>query len=459
MTVRKKAQLSVVASNDKHRTNPKAETLHRIPNYPTKLVIYQLAASPYWWVRYYHNKRILRKSTKETDKRKAIEFAKRFFEEIVTGNLASLSTQQRNVSRFNDCADAMLEAQRQRMERGEITRITQDNDEWRLKKHILPHFGSCLVAEVDYFAVEKFLATLTKEKLSSATLTAYIGLVRKVLSYAQLRGVITALPRLPKVKREDEPRGWFKLDEYHRLVQRARDMAGEEYEVRRVEVKEGDETRAHLVTVKANAKNKQGVQVRRFSISKDLRNVIVFMVHSFVRPTDLKHLQHKHVAIIEDAEQRIKYLRLDLPKSKAHDGAIVTMKTAVNVYRRQVEEQYGLDKNRKLNKPPPNDYVFLPKQLNRDKALKELQQQISVVLSAAKLKQGAKGEERSLYSLRHTSIMFRLLYGEGIDLLTLARNARTSPEMIDRFYARHLSAEMNIDILQSKRLKKVMKKS
>ena len=49
--------------------------------------------------------------------------------------------------------------------------------------------------------------------------------------------------------------------------------------------------------------------------------------------------------------------------------------------------------------------------------------------------------------------MFRLLYGEGLDLLTLARNARTSPEMIDRFYARHLSAEMNIGLLQSKRRK------
>jgi hypothetical protein len=33
----------------------------------------------------------------------------------------------------------------------------------------------------------------------------------------------------------------------------------------------------------------------------------------------------------------------------------------------------------------------------------------------------------------------------------VARNARTSPEMIDRFYARHLSAEMNIGLLQSKR--------
>ena len=453
----KKPALELVISNDKHRTNPKADTLYPIPNYPKKLVIYQLEASPYWWVRYFHNKRILRKSTKETDKRKAVEFAKRFFDEVVTGNLSSLSAQQRNVSKFKDCADAMLEAQQQRMERGEITRITQDNDEWRLKKHIIPHFGTHMVAEVDYFLVEKFLGTLTKEKLSPATLNAYIGLVRKVLSYAQLRGVITALPRLPKVKREDEPRGWFRLNEYKRLVKKARDMAGTEYEIRRAtEIKDGVST-SHLVTVKTTSKVKQGVQVRRFAISEELANVIVFMVHSFIRPTDLKLMQHKHIEIIEDKEERIKYLRLDLPKSKAHDGQIVTMKTAVNVYRRQVELHYGLNKEGKLNAAPKNDYVFLPKQPNRDRALKELQKQISVVLEACKLKQGAKGEERSLYSLRHTCIMFRLLYGEGIDLLTLARNARTSPEMIDRFYARHLTAEMNIDVLQSKRQKKTRK--
>jgi hypothetical protein len=59
--------------------------------------------------------------------------------------------------------------------------------------------------------------------------------------------------------------------------------------------------------------------------------------------------------------------------------------------------------------------------------------------------------DRTLYSLRHSSIMFRLLYGQAIDTLTLARNARTSPEMIDRFYAAPLQGEMNIDKLQSKR--------
>jgi hypothetical protein len=36
-------------------------------------------------------------------------------------------------------------------------------------------------------------------------------------------------------------------------------------------------------------------------------------------------------------------------------------------------------------------------------------------------------------------------------LLTLARNARTSVDMIERFYASNLTAEMNIELLQSRR--------
>ena len=50
--------------------------------------------------------------------------------------------------------------------------------------------------------------------------------------------------------------------------------------------------------------------------------------------------------------------------------------------------------------------------------------------------------------------MYRLLYGEGLDLLTLARNARTSVEMIDRFYASHLEGEMNIAAIQSRKRRK-----
>lgn len=41
---------------------------------------------------------------------------------------------------------------------------------------------------------------------------------------------------------------------------------------------------------------------------------------------------------------------------------------------------------------------------------------------------------------------------QNLDLLTLARTARTSAEMIDRFYAKHLTAEMNVAQIQSQKM-------
>jgi cupin superfamily acireductone dioxygenase involved in methionine salvage len=45
--------------------------------------------------------------------------------------------------------------------------------------------------------------------------------------------------------------------------------------------------------------------------------------------------------------------------------------------------------------------------------------------------------------------MERLLNGDRIDVLSLARNARTSVEMIERFYARHLHGEMVVGKIHS----------
>ena len=39
------------------------------------------------------------------------------------------------------------------------------------------------------------------------------------------------------------------------------------------------------------------------------------------------------------------------------------------------------------------------------------------------------------HSLRHTIITFRLIYGGNIDFVKLARNTRTTVEMIEKFYA------------------------
>ena len=99
-----------------------------------------------------------------------------------------------------------------------------------------------------------------------------------------------------------------------------------------------------------------------------------------------------------------------------------------------------------------SDYVFLPEVKDRQYALALLGFWLKWVMREAGMARvDSLGAARTLYSLRHTALMYRLLYGQGIDMLTLARNARTSVEMIEKFYASSLSGEMNVGMLQSKR--------
>jgi hypothetical protein len=143
------------------------------------------------------------------------------------------------------------------------------------------------------------------------------------------------------------------------------------------------------------------------------------------------------------------YLRLSLPETKKHDQPIVTMTAGVGIYTRLLKDV----KARGYGKP--NDYLFMPELAKRrDHALRHLGLLFSWVLDKANLKYGTKGQARTLYCLRHTAITYRLLYGEGMDLLTLAKNARTSVNMIERHYASTLNGEMNIGLLHSKRARK-----
>ena len=172
------------------------------------------------------------------------------------------------------------------------------------------------------------------------------------------------------------------------------------------------------------------------------RWMIAFMVNSFVRPTDLRNIQHQHVQVVRG---RHTYLRLVLPESKKHTEKIITLRPAVRIY-----EQILAYAQRHWHSAP-DDYLFYPEVSNRKTAMMLMDVQFRRILEAAGLRQGARGQNRTLYSLRHTAITFRLLYGQGIDLLTLAKNARTSVEMIEKFYASELNPEMNVAMLQSRR--------
>lgn len=77
------------------------------------------------------------------------------------------------------------------------------------------------------------------------------------------------------------------------------------------------------------------------------------------------------------------------------------------------------------------------------------------VLRRTKLKLDREGNKRTAYSLRHTYICMRLI--EGADIYALAKNCRTSVEMIQKFYAAHIKDLLDasaINVMRPKRAKK-----
>ena len=63
------------------------------------------------------------------------------------------------------------------------------------------------------------------------------------------------------------------------------------------------------------------------------------------------------------------------------------------------------------------------------------------ILDREGLRKDRDGKNRTSYSLRHTYICMRLL--EGADIYQIAKNCRTSVEMIEKHYAAHLKNSLD----------------
>ena len=69
-----------------------------------------------------------------------------------------------------------------------------------------------------------------------------------------------------------------------------------------------------------------------------------------------------------------------------------------------------------------------------------MQRQFNALLKRAGIKDDLiSGKKHSMYSLRHTAICMRVVLSEGqVNIYNLAKNAGTSVDQIERFYAKHL---------------------
>jgi len=264
-----------------------------------------------------------------------------------------------------------------------------------------------------------------------STLHDEIVTLRMVLKTAIRHGWLDYLPDLsPPYKSQGKlsHRPWFSPEEYKQLYEAARAYAKEPFH-------------DHY---KWNAE-----QVYDF---------VLFMANTGLRPDEAFNLQHRDVVIVRDDATGEQILEIEV-RGKRGVGHCKSMPGAVRVYQRllarpkPVRGESRRERQRRRKEggeappppmealPQPTDQVFPG---NHIKLFNNL-------LDRTKLKLDRDGRPRTAYSLRHTYICMRLM--EGADIYQIAKNCRTSVEMIEKHYAIHLKNTLDasaINVLKPK---------
>ncbi len=144
------------------------------------------------------------------------------------------------------------------------------------------------------------------------------------------------------------------------------------------------------------------------------------MANTGIRPDEANRLEYRDVEIVLDDASGEGILEIEV-RGKRGVGYCKSTTGAVRPFERMKERNQ-----------PKLTYRLFPadhkKQFNR-------------ILSELDLKTDRQGNRRTLYSLRHSYISFRLL--EGADIYQTAKNCRTSIEMIEKRYAVHLKNNLD----------------
>lgn len=425
---------------------PIKSTIESIKGYPDKLVIFKVPASEFWWTRYFDGRHIKR-STKTTSKADAIRFAKEFYEQLLVNKRQGISNNPR-VTSFTKAAEEVITADLEKASRGELSASYVANHKSVIRGHITAYFGKYELGDIDYPLLEKFKTHLFNEELASSSVKLHLTFVKKILEHGERMGMIARAPLMPKVTTEDNARDYFSLAEYLCLRRKAHALVGHRSELKQATEVDGTTTYKKL---------------RNIDIGEEIGLLIPFMIYTFIRPTDLKQMKHRHIDVRQN-EAGKDFLFMSLPPSKKHSKPITSLPRAAIFYKRlKALRQRELEGT---GKSIDDEYVFMPTVADRSYAYRRLARQFDVVLTApvkrfgdaSDISVGAGGTKRPIYSLRHTSLMFRLRYGGPVDALILANNARTSVEMLERFYLSKLESSHVTEALHAKRPAKPRKK-
>lgn len=272
-----------------------------------------------------------------------------------------------------------------------------DGNYRRIRLYLNPFFGDLGLSEVTSGKIQEYrvhrMTPQDGKTPARNTLHQEMVTLRQVLKTAVRHGWLTHLPDMTapyKTGSKVSHRAWFSKEEYARLFQATR---------ARVELHKGKRWQAE---------------------AEQLHDYVLFMANTGLRPDEANRLQFRDVEIAEDEETHETILIIEV-RGKRGVGYCKSTPSAVHTFERMVK---------RLN-PKPTDPLFTG---NRQTIFNN-------VLEELGLKFDREGNRRTAYSLRHTYICLRLI--DGADIYQIAKNCRTSVEMIEKYYASHIQTSIS----------------
>ena len=415
-----------------------------------KLQLYRRPNSRFWQCSASVGGKQRRATTKQETLEQARMVAEDWFLTLQGKNRAGLLISEKT---FRQAADQFVK------EYGVITE-GQRSQRWveghgiRLRVHLLPFFGETGLSRVTAGKVQEYRvhrmtthaqpnpASKSKHKPkvkppARSTIHDEIVTLRLVLKTAIRHGWLDHLPDLsPPYKTQGKivHRPWFSPAEYKQLYEATRGYAKEP-------------AREHF---KWHAE-----QVHDF---------VLFMANTGLRPDEARNLQHRDVSIVEDdatgerileievrGKRGIGYCKSTTGAVRPYERLLSRAKPAERETRRQRQRRRrngGAEPSTPVSRyPDPQDHVFPGNHIKL----------FNGVLDRTKLKFDRDGNPRTAYSLRHSYICMRLM--EGADIYQIAKNCRTSVEMIEKFYASHIKTTLDAAAINVRRPKPSRKKA
>ena len=414
-----------------------------------KVHVYRRENSRYWQCSTYTNGRNYRKSTKHENLSLAMEYAREWYmavyidsrrmqesnhtqfllkkvspyqaiEEPAPQALHSATHGKKRKSSGPTFADAAekFTAEYSVITKGERNKAWADAHKMRIDVHLNPFFGEMAIKDINAGLMQEYRIQRTqngyKGKIPSrSTLHHETVTMRMVLKTAHRYGWIGGVPDISapyKASGKVKHRAWFSREEYKLLYEATRERA------------------------------KNPSRERYKTVWGDLHDYVLFMANTGLRPDEAGRLEYRDVTIVTDQDSGERLLEIEV-RGKRGIGYCKSMPAAILPFQR-------MQKRHKEWQPTDKIFGKTPRDL------------INKVLEELNLKYDRDGNVRTAYSLRHTYICLRLM--EGADIYQIAKNCRTSVDMIEQFYAAHLKNTLDasaINVRKPKRKAEVPKKN